>query len=224
MSRRCRPNMRHEQPAPGNLRAGFGGTARRHNRRQSIILLGASTGGVDALLQIICHFSQDCPPTLIVQHTGDQFTKSLVRLFDASSNARVMAADDGMLLETGHIYLSPGAHVHLCLAASAQLRVKLCPSAARLGHRPSVDALFDSAVPHARNVTAAILTGMGKDGANGLAALRRAGARTFGQDRATSVVYGMPRAALAIGAIERELPIAKIGWALLDAAQQGQTR
>jgi two-component system chemotaxis response regulator CheB len=182
-----------------------------------IILMGASTGGVDALLQILRHFTPSCPPTLIVQHTGRQFAQSLTRLLDGATQANVVAAQDGEPLERGCVYLSPSTEHHLCLARNQPFRIVLCQDSPRMGHRPSVDALFESAVPHAANVTAAILTGMGKDGAQGMCSLRQAGAQTIGQDESTSIVYGMPRVAHALGGVGRALPIVEIGPALLRA-------
>ncbi len=194
--------------------------ATKHEAAQNFILVGSSTGGVDALIQILRHFGPDCPPTLIVQHTGSQFAQSLIRLLDSATRAKVVAAQDGALLERGVVYLSPSTEQHLCLADNLPQRIALSQAPPRTSHRPSVDALFESAVPHAANATAAILTGMGKDGAHGLLALRKAGAQTVGQDEGTSIVYGMPRVAQALGGVARALPITEIGPALLRAAIQ----
>jgi two-component system chemotaxis response regulator CheB len=211
------------QTVPNQAKPDLAGAPAQLPACKSVILLGASAGGIDALLQIIRHFSDNCPPTLIVQHTGDRYARGLIRLLNASSDAKVAEALDGDFLSQGHIYMSPGAHAHLCLAPDPPFRIKLSQSSLHMGHRPSVDVLFDSAVPFAHCVTAAILTGMGRDGARGLTALRQAGARTFGQDQETSVVYGMPRAARAMGGVNHELPIAAIGPALLNAAMQGRS-
>lgn len=186
---------------------------------KKIILIGASTGGIDALLKTTQCFSNTCPPTLIVQHTGGSFANSLIRLLDHASPAKVAEAQDGAPLEAGHIYLAPGDTAHLCLNIGNAPRVSLQTAEAVSGHRPSIDALFHSAVPYAAHVTAALLTGMGRDGAQGLAALRQAGAHTIGQDEATSVVYGMPRVAKEMGAVTQELPLQKIGPALLAACR-----
>ncbi|WP_238110702.1 CheB methylesterase domain-containing protein [Yoonia sp. I 8.24] len=194
--------------------------AAKNETTQNFILLGSSTGGVDALIQILRHFGSDCPPTLIVQHTGNQFAQSLIRLLDGATRAKVVAAQDGAMLERGLVYLSPSTEQHLCLAENLPLRIALNKNPPRTSHRPSVDALFESAVPHAANATAAILTGMGKDGAQGLLSLRQAGAQTVGQDESTSIVYGMPRVAHALGGVARALPITEIGPALLRAAIQ----
>ena len=183
-----------------------------------LILIGSSTGGIDALLRIVGQFPANCPPTLIVQHTGEGFACSLIRLLNNGSPAKVEAARDGVSPQAGHIYLAPESTCHLQLAGRDVPRLHLSESAPVSGHRPSVDALFQSATPFARQVTAAILTGMGRDGAAGLLALRQAGAHTIGQDRATSTVYGMPRAAKEIGAVIEELPLERIAGALLRAS------
>lgn len=182
---------------------------------RKVLLIGSSTGGVDALCQVIGHFSAHCPPTLIVQHTGGRYAKSLIRLLDGATAAKVTAAEDGQPLRAGQIYLAPDDDAHLTLAATAQLRVKLTNDTLISGHRPSIDALFHSAVSYASHVTAALLTGMGRDGAEGLLALRLGGAQTLGQDEATSVVYGMPRTAMEMGAVAQQLPIQDIGPAML---------
>lgn len=183
-----------------------------------IILIGASTGGIDALLKITRHFGKNCPPTLIVQHTGGSFAQSLIRLLDGATAADVIEARENAPLEPGHIYLAPGDQNHLCLSINQNPRLALRPGDLRTGHRPSVDVLFSSAIPYAQHVSAALLTGMGRDGASGLVQLRQSGAYTIGQDAATSVVYGMPRIAFELGGVCEQLPIEQIGPALLRAS------
>lgn len=185
---------------------------------RNTILIGSSTGGIDALMQILRHFHPGAPPTIIVQHTGGNFAGSLIRLLDGVTTAKVVAATQDAILQPGHIYMAPGDTHHVRLTNGTPVRICLDAAARQSGHRPSVDALFHSAVPFAAHVTAAILTGMGRDGAEGISALRAAGARTFGQDEETCVVYGMPRVAKALGGIETELPIDQIGPSVLRAA------
>lgn len=184
-----------------------------------VVLIGSSTGGVDALLRILDAFPRDCPPTLIVQHTGAAYSAGLARLLDRNSAPEVREAVNGEPLRQGLILLAPGAESHLTLNTKGALSCRLNTGEKLSGHRPSVDALFRSALPVAKQITAAILTGMGRDGAEGLLALRRAGARTIGQDRETSVVYGMPGHAAKLGAVQRELPLSAIGPAILRATQ-----
>jgi two-component system chemotaxis response regulator CheB len=186
----------------------------------ALILIGASTGGIDALIRILQNWTSASPPTMIVQHTGADHIGSLIRLLNGITEATVLSAADGEVLKTGHVYLAMGEGVHLCLRQGRALRAALVPAPPMSGHRPSVDMLFRSALPHATRVSAALLTGMGKDGAAGLLALRQAGATTMVQDAETSVVYGMPRIAKQIGAADHELPIDKIGPALLEASRK----
>lgn len=183
-----------------------------------IILIGASTGGIDALLKITRHFSEHCPPTLIVQHTGGGFAQSLIRLLDGATQATVKEAQDNAVLQPGHIYLAPDDRHHLCLSPRRDAHIALRSTDLVSGHRPSIDALFSSAKASADNVAAALLTGMGRDGARGLTELRQAGAYTIGQDEATSVVYGMPRIAKEFGGVCDQLPVDQIGPALLRAS------
>ena len=182
---------------------------------RAIILIGSSTGGIDALMQVLRHFGPASPPTVVVQHTGGQFAESLIRLLASATRASVVPADHQQPLRPGHIYLAASDRQHIRLSSQRPLRLCLDDAPRLSGHRPSIDALFQSAVTHAAHVTAALLTGMGRDGATGIAALRAAGARTIGQDEDTCVVYGMPRIAKELGGIEAELPIDKIGPALL---------
>ncbi|KAA9007966.1 CheB methylesterase domain-containing protein [Histidinibacterium aquaticum] len=204
------PGRRKEQsakPAVGGWKPG------------SIVLLAASTGGVEALLDVLGTFPADCPPTLVVQHTGGSFAQSLIRLVDSRCTATVAPGRDGEAVRSGHVYFAPDDTAHLALATDAAPRIHLDPSPPVGGHRPAADVLFNSARGIAANVSAAILTGMGRDGAEGLLGLRQAGARTFAQDEASSVVYGMPRAAWEIGAAQARLPLRRIGPALLEACR-----
>lgn len=183
-----------------------------------IILIGASTGGIDALLTVLANFPPDCPPTAIVQHTGHGFCDSLVRLLDKRCAANVVMAQDRLVLAAGTICVAAGGPGHLRLQPDEVPRWSLRPGEAVSGHAPSVDVLFRSAVPLAGRVVAALLTGMGSDGAAGLLDLRRAGAATIGQDERTSVVYGMPRVAQEIGAVQQQLALDQIGARLIKLA------
>lgn len=189
-----------------------------------VILIGSSTGGVDALLTILSQFPARCPPTMIVQHTGLGFGESLAGLLDRQCRARVRLARGTTILRPGEIVIGAGMKSHLVLDDPAELRVALKEGPPVSGHAPSVDMLFRSAVPLGKRISAAILTGMGRDGAEGLLDLRTAGARTIAQDEASSVVWGMPRAAAEIGASETVLPLDRIGPALLSRDTLGATR
>jgi two-component system, chemotaxis family, protein-glutamate methylesterase/glutaminase len=194
-------------------------------RPDRIVLIGASTGGVDALLTVLASFPADCPPTAIVQHTGKGFSDSLIKLLDRRCAAEVVALSDGLAMQVGRVCVAGGTEGHFHLSSGSSPQCRLIPGEAVSGHVPSVDVLFRSALPMAAQVVAVLLTGMGRDGAEGMLALRRAGARTLGQDAATAVVYGMPRAALEIGAVEQQLPLDRIGSEILRiCARDGDIR
>ncbi|MCR8549799.1 CheB methylesterase domain-containing protein [Salipiger sp. P9] len=209
---------------PAALRPAAAPEAPAAGRSNRFILIGASTGGVDALLCVLSSFPADCPPTFIVQHTGGGFGESLTRLLDRQCAARVRPARDGDTVDHGEIVLAAGSRAHMRLAGGKPMRIALEAGAPISGHMPSVDALFHSAVPGARRAVVALLTGMGRDGAEGMKALRDAGAVTIAQDKATSIVYGMPRAAMQIGAAQSSLALPRIGPALLRACAAGQTQ
>lgn len=183
-----------------------------------VIAIGSSTGGVEALLSVLSAFPANCPPTVITQHMPASFTKSFAERLNRSCKARVDEASDGAPLAVGQIYLAPGGDNHLQVVGSpTQMRCRLHPGEPVNGHRPSVDVLFDSVSRTAGSaVVGAILTGMGRDGAQGLLTMRKAGAVTIGQNESTSVVYGMPRVAFEIGGVAKQLPLQKIGAALID--------
>lgn len=183
-----------------------------------MILIGSSTGGVDALERVLSHFSERCPPTAIVQHTGAKFGESLTRYLSSRCAARVVEAKKADRMVPGTVYVAASSDHHLELTGREHATIDLRMGPRVSGHRPSVDAMFQSATRFGDNVVAALLTGMGRDGAEGLLALRKAGATTFAQDEETSVVYGMPRVAWEIGAVGRRLSINAMGPALLEAA------
>jgi len=186
------------------------------------ILLGASTGGVDALIRVLSSFPTNCPPTYIVQHTGAQFTRGLAKLVNGHVPPAVVEFDGSSRPKPGVVTFAPGGTTHLVFHARNRNRVQLIEGEPKQGHRPSVDMLFSSAVPHASQISAALLTGMGRDGAEGLLGLRKAKARTFAQDEQTSIVYGMPKAAQELGAPEKQLPLDAIGPALLKSRRRPQ--
>lgn len=176
-----------------------------------VIAIGASTGGVEALSKLLSQWPENCPPTVIVQHISGALAKALSRRLDTICPAKVALAESDQFLQTGHVYLAPGNERHLVVRGRSRLMSKLIVADPVSGHRPSVDALFDSVANIAPGAaTGILLTGMGEDGARGLLAMRQAGCETIAQDEATSVVYGMPRVAYEIGAAARVLPISKV--------------
>ena len=168
-----------------------------------IIFVGASTGGTEAVRVFLLGIPADCPPILIVQHMPESFTGSFAARLDSLCQPHVIEAQGGEAIESGTVYIAPG-HSHMQIKRSgAGYVTELLKTPPFNRHRPSVDVLFDSAAEVVgRNAIGVILTGMGKDGAYGLLHMRKAGARTFGQNEASCVVYGMPREAAEIGAVE----------------------
>jgi two-component system chemotaxis response regulator CheB len=184
-----------------------------------LVVIGSSTGGVEALGSIIPLLPSNCPPTLVTQHMPATFTSSLAQRLNKNSAATVREARDGEKLVSGCVYIAPGGVGHLTVTAGADgLRSRMLDRPPVNGHRPSVDVLFASAAEAAgSDAVGVILTGMGRDGAQGLLAMRKAGAVTLGQDEATCVVYGMPRAAHELDAVERQVSIDQMAQAILTA-------
>ncbi len=187
-----------------------------------IIFVGASTGGVEALLRLLRGFPADCPPILITQHMPERFTASFAARLNTVCAMQVVEAAHDQPVQQGHAYIAPGSH-HLEIARKLNRFVcQLHQEALVSGHRPSVDVLFGSAARVVgRKAVGAILTGMGKDGAQGLYEMRQAGAATLGQDEKTSLIYGMPRAAFEKGAVGRQVPLDKMAAAILAACTDG---
>ncbi len=183
---------------------------------RKVVAIGSSTGGVEALIAVLQKFPANCPPTVITQHMPSTFTKSFAERLNRLCAPVVQEATDGARLEIGKIYLAPGGERHLQVVNASAPCCRLLDREAVNGHRPSVDVLFDSVAELAgRNAVGVILTGMGRDGAAGLLKMRHAGARTLGQNEKTSVVYGMPRVAFELGAVEQQLPLNAIGEEIL---------
>ncbi len=186
-----------------------------------IVAIGSSAGGVEALSAVLDGFPPNCPPIVITQHMPEMFTKSLAARLDRLCHASVTEAVDGAPLESGLVYVAPGGANHLTVVGTSTFRCRLVPSALVSGHRPSVDVLFQSvAKVVGTGAVGVILSGMGRDGADGLLAMRKAGARTIGQDAESSFIYGMPRTAHEAGGVERQLPLKKIGAEILSLTNQ----
>ncbi|WP_263768735.1 chemotaxis protein CheB [Propionivibrio soli] len=168
-----------------------------------IIFVGASTGGTEAVKTFLLGIPADCVPILVVQHMPESFTGSFAARLDSLCKPKVVEAQGGEPLRNGMVYVAPG-HSHLAIKrGGAGYVTELVKTPPVNRHRPSVDVLFDSAADVVgKNAIGVILTGMGKDGAAGLLRMRKAGARTFGQSEKSCVVYGMPREAALIGAVE----------------------
>lgn len=186
-----------------------------------IIFVGASTGGTEAIKEFLLGIPAGAPPIMIVQHMPESFTASFARRLDGLCAPNVIEAQGNEKIEPGYVYIAPGhSHLQIRRGASGYLTELLStPPVNR--HRPSVDVLFDSAAGLVgRQAVGVILTGMGKDGAQGLLRMRQAGARTLGQDEASCVVYGMPREAFLIGAVEEQSPLSDIARRTLVAVSR----
>ncbi len=183
-----------------------------------LIALGASTGGTEALRHILTQFPRNAPGTVIVQHMPEVFTAHFAKRLDRDAAVTVREAADGDRLERGLALLAPG-NQHMTVERDTKgFYVTLADGALVSRHRPSVDVLFRSVAAAAgENARAALLTGMGTDGAEGLLTMRHAGALTVAQDEATSIVFGMPREAILRGAAEHVLALDEIAGALTQA-------
>ncbi len=177
-----------------------------------LVFIAASTGGTEALPVVIRELPAMCPPVLIVQHMPPIFTSQFADRLDRLAKIRVKEAADGDYLKKGLALLAPG-DFHMKLVKRNSKLAVVCETGEKVhGVRPSADVLFLSAVPLVRsNTLSVILTGMGVDGANGMLQFHQKGGKTIGQNRETCVVYGMPKAAFDLGAIDYELPLDRIG-------------
>jgi two-component system chemotaxis response regulator CheB len=168
---------------------------------EKLIIVGASTGGTEAIREFLMQMPSDCPGILITQHMPEGFTRSFAKRLDSLCKISVVEAQGNERVLPGHAYIAPG-HSHMLLTRSgANYMTKIEQSEPVNRHRPSVDVLFRSAAQAAgKNAVGVILTGMGKDGAAGMLEMKNAGAYNFAQDEASCVVFGMPREAIAVGA------------------------
>ncbi len=186
----------------------------------TIVALGASTGGTEALEQIIKGFPSDMAPVIVVQHMPAGFTKMYSERLDRNCRVSVKEAEDGDRLRSGLVIIGAGEH-HLRLCKDSKGYYISSKKGEKVsGHCPSVDVMFQSVAEVAKsNAIGAIMTGMGKDGANGLLKMREAGAFTIGQDKETCVVYGMPMEAFKIGAVTVQAPLYRISEIILSKLQ-----
>lgn len=207
---RVRPLMRADNSKETNARAS-------HDAYVSdgrVVAIGASTGGVEALMALLSEFPKDCPPTVITQHMPPTFTRSFANRLDRLCAPKVQEATDRAKLLPGNVYLAPGGNEHLEITADLRCRLKAGDRVN--GHCPSVDVLFESVARSCKgNAVGVILTGMGRDGAAGLLSMHKAGAKTFGQSEGTCIVYGMPKAAFEVGAVGKQLPLDKLASAII---------
>lgn len=176
-----------------------------------IIAIGASTGGTEALKEVLMRYPVNAPATVVVQHMPEQFTRAFAERLNGLCAVEVKEGESGDTLRPGLVLIAPG-NKHMVLQRSGAVYSVLIKDGPRVHHqRPAVDVLFRSVARHAgKNAVGVILTGMGADGAEGLLEMKQAGARTIGQDEASCVVYGMPKEAFNIGAVDRVATLSKI--------------
>jgi len=219
----ARARVRQHTPQPSvtaTARAAAGGEAPLLRNplisTEKLIIIGASTGGTEAIREVLVPLPPDAPAVLIAQHMPAGFTRSFAQRLNTLCRITVKEAEDGERVLPGHAYIAPG-DAHLKLARSgANYVAELDYGAPVNRHRPSVDVLFRSAAQHAgKNALGVILTGMGKDGAAGLLEMRKAGAYTFAQDEASCIVFGMPREAIAMGGADEVTSLGDISGRLI---------
>jgi len=184
---------------------------------RKIIAMGASTGGTEALFSVLKCLPPQIPGIVIVQHIPPIFSKMYAERMNATTQLNVKEACTGDMVEQGRVLIAPGDQHMTIRKIGDKYRVYVSPGDKVNGHCPSVDVLFDSVAKEAKNnAIGIILTGMGNDGAKGLLAMRHAGAKTIGQDEQSAVVYGMPKVAFEIGAVEKQAPLDKIPQVLFS--------
>ncbi len=209
----ARLSMRRPRPPAATLP-----TPRRAGSGTRFIAIGASTGGVERIRDVLAVMPADCPPIVITQHMGPSYVPSFAARLDRLAAPSVQVATEGARLAQGTVHIAPGDR-HLVIIRDAHgYSCHIQEGPAVSGHRPSVDVLFSSTAKAAGpNAVGVILSGMGRDGAAGMLAMREAGAYTIGEQESSCVVYGMPRAAQEAGAVAVELPLAQIPAEMLRA-------
>lgn len=217
--------LRGREKTTSSPEAGREDALQHYRPDDRIVAIGSSMGGVEAISSLLSFFPENCPPTVITQHMPPLFTKNFAERLDRQYKPRICEATDGARLVPGCVYIAPGGSAHLEVVGLSAPHCSLKQGDPVSGHRPSIDVLFSSV---ARSVgkksIGVILTGMGRDGAEGLLAMRSAGAETIGQDEATSMVYGMPRVAFEAGAVVQQLPLNAIAKHLLATTNALKSR
>ncbi len=217
---RVQPLVRPSQrlgPAPAPQAAPM---AARFRTTDRLIAIGASAGGTEAIRAVLEQMPADAPAVVLTQHIPGGFSRAFVERLDRHSPLLVREASDGELVLPGHAYLPPGDHHLRVIRDGARWRCRVDGNAPVNRHRPAVDVLFRSVAQAAGpNAIGAILTGMGDDGARGLLEMKEAGAATVVQDEASSVVWGMPGAAVRLGAAQEVLPLERLPARLLELAR-----
>ena len=189
-----------------------------------LIAIGSSTGGTEAVREVIQRMPADAPAIVITQHIPATFSAPFAARLDRCGAMRACQAEDGQQIVPGHVYVAPGGRHLQVVRSGARYVCRLNDEAPECFQRPAVDVLFRSVAQHVGpNAVAAVLTGMGEDGARGLLAVLKAGGRTLVQDEASSVVWGMPGAAFRLGAAEAVVPLDQIAEQQLRRLGGGAT-
>ena len=186
-----------------------------------LIAIGASTGGTEALKDVLTQFPPNSPGIMIVQHMPAKFTTSFAERLDSLCQIRVKEAEDGDAVVPGTALLAPGNFHMVMRRSGARYYVNVKTGPMVCYQRPAVDVLFNSVAAYGgANAIGVILTGMGKDGAQGMLKMKQAGARTIAQDEASCVVFGMPKEAIEVGAVDKVLPLKDIPAAVLKLLEE----
>ncbi|CAM4088026.1 protein-glutamate methylesterase/protein-glutamine glutaminase [Pseudoalteromonas byunsanensis] len=199
-------------PKSHNLRMQF--------RNDAVLAIGASTGGTEAIKEVLVRLPVNSPPVVVTQHIPPVFSTSFALRMDRCCSVKVKEAQTGDELVAGHVFIAPGDQHLKIVKKAGKLLCELEDTEPVNRHKPAVDVLFDSLVPLGKSVYAALLTGMGSDGAKAMLRLLQAGAYTVAQDESTSVVWGMPKAAIELKAVKHIAPLHEITHALLNACKK----
>ena len=218
------PPAASRRAAGGGEAAGEGGPPRvkpvpiayARSSTEKLVAIGASTGGTEALREVLSQLPADCPAIMVTQHMPPGFTLSFAQRLNGLCRMHVKEAVHGERVLPGHVYIAPGGRQMRLARDGANYVVVVDDGPPVNRHKPSVDVLFRSVAEHAgRNAIGVMLTGMGRDGADAMKAMRDAGAHNVAQDEASCVVYGMPREAVACGAVHEVLPLSRIAGHVL---------
>ena len=203
----------HAQPAP-NVKASGAGSGK-------LVAIGTSTGGPQALQSVITRLPGELPcGVVVVQHMPPGFTKSLANRLDSLSKVSVKEAENGDIIEPGHVYIAPGNY-HMRVASEGSKRKIVLSQDPPVGnHRPAVNVLYDSVAPVGKNLVAVIMTGMGCDGTEGMKKFKAQGGYSIAQDESTSVVYGMPKSVVDAGLADEVRPVTDIARAIVAAVEK----
>ena len=190
--------------------------------QNKLIAIGASTGGTEAIFSILKELPVETPGIVIVQHIPPNFSRMFAERLNYTTSLSVKEAQTGDYVEQGHVLIAPGDKHMIIRRVGDRYKVECSAGEKVNGHCPSVDVLFDSVAKEAgMHAVGVILTGMGYDGAQGLMSMRRKGARTLGQDEKSCVVYGMPKVAFNIGAVEKQCPLNSMSYHIFNMLNEG---